>query len=43
MTEVMQLFVDRIETPIAKMLIAADRDGNLGAVDWVDHEAVRRM
>ena len=38
MTEV-QLLVDRIETPIGKMLVASDRDGNLRAVDWVDHEA----
>jgi len=39
MTEVVQLLVDRIGTPIGKMLIASDRDGNLRAVDWVDHEA----
>jgi len=39
MTEVLQLLVDRIDTPIGKMLIVVDRDGNLRAVDWTDQEA----
>lgn len=38
MTEVLQVFVDRIRTPIGEMLIVADRDGNLRATDWKDHE-----
>jgi methylated-DNA-[protein]-cysteine S-methyltransferase len=38
MTEVLGLLVDRIETPIGEMLIVADRDGNLRAADWTDHE-----
>jgi len=28
-----------MDTPIGKMLVAIDRDGNLRAVDWTDHEA----
>jgi methylated-DNA-[protein]-cysteine S-methyltransferase len=44
MTEVLQLLLDRIDTPIGKMLMVTDRDGNLRAVDWTDHEArMRRL
>jgi methylated-DNA-[protein]-cysteine S-methyltransferase len=44
MTEVSQLFVNRIDTPIGKMLVVSDRDGNLRAVDWTDYEArMRRL
>jgi methylated-DNA-[protein]-cysteine S-methyltransferase len=39
MSDVLQLLIDRVNTPIGEMLIVADRDGNLCAVDWVDHEA----
>ncbi len=39
MREVLQLLLDRIETPIGEMLIVADRDGNLRAIDWREHEA----
>ena len=38
MAETLHLLTDRIETPIGEMLIVADRDGNLRAVDWTDHE-----
>lgn len=38
MHEVLQLLLDRIETPIGEMLLVADGDGNLRAVDWTDHE-----
>jgi methylated-DNA-[protein]-cysteine S-methyltransferase len=38
MTEVLQLLTDRIQTPIGEMLIVADRQGNLRATDWTDHE-----
>lgn len=42
MTEVLQLLVNRINTPIGEMLIVADHDGNLRAIDWTDHEARMR-
>jgi len=38
MAEVLQLFVNRIDTPIGKMLVVTDREENLRAVDWTDHE-----
>jgi methylated-DNA-[protein]-cysteine S-methyltransferase len=41
MGEVLQLSLDRIDTPIGQMLIVADHDGNLRAVDWTDHEPRR--
>ena len=44
MTEIVQLLMDRLKTPIGEMLIVADRDGNLRATDWTDHEArMRRL
>lgn len=44
MTEVLQLLIDRIDTPIGEMLIVADRDVILRATDWADHEArMRRL
>ncbi|MGO9403434.1 MAG: methylated-DNA--[protein]-cysteine S-methyltransferase [Terriglobales bacterium] len=39
MTEVLQLLSNRIHTPIGEMVIVADREGNLRATDWTDHEA----
>jgi methylated-DNA-[protein]-cysteine S-methyltransferase len=38
MAETLHLLIDRIETPIGEMLIVADRDGHLRAIDWTDHE-----
>ena len=38
MNDVLELLIDRIDTPIGKMIIVADRDGNLRAADWTDHE-----
>jgi len=38
MSEILQLTVDRAKTPIGEMMILADHDGNLRAVDWTDHE-----
>jgi methylated-DNA-[protein]-cysteine S-methyltransferase len=38
MAEVLQLFVNQIDTPIGKMLVVTDREENLRAVDWTDHE-----
>jgi methylated-DNA-[protein]-cysteine S-methyltransferase len=44
MTEVLQLFVNRIDTPIGKVLVVSDRDGNLRALDWTGYEArMRRL
>ena len=44
MSEVLQLLIDRMETPIGELLIVADHHGNLRAVDWTDHEArMRRL
>ena len=44
MTEILQLFVNQIDTPIGKMLIVADSNGNLRAVDWSDYEPrMRRL
>jgi methylated-DNA-[protein]-cysteine S-methyltransferase len=44
MTEILQLLMDRLKTPIGEMLIVADRDGNLRATDWIDYEArMRRL
>ncbi len=39
MPETLRLLLDRIDTPIGELLIAADESGNLRAVDWTDHEA----
>jgi methylated-DNA-[protein]-cysteine S-methyltransferase len=38
MSEPLQLIMDRVHTPIGEMIIIADREGNLRAVDWTDHE-----
>jgi methylated-DNA-[protein]-cysteine S-methyltransferase len=44
MDEVLRLLVDRINTPIGELLIVADQDGNLRAVDWTDYEdRMRRL
>ncbi len=42
MGEVLQLLMDRIDTPVGEMLVVADHQGNLRAVDWADHEARMR-
>ncbi len=44
MGEVLELRMDRIETPIGEALIVADREGNLRAVDWTEYEErMRRL
>lgn len=44
MREILQLSLDRIETPLGELLIVADHHGNLRAVDWSDHEPrMRRL
>ena len=37
MPEILRLRIDQFETPIGELMIAADHDGNLRAVDWTDH------
>lgn len=36
---VLELLIDRIATPAGEMILVADQDGNLRAIDWTDHEA----
>ena len=38
MTKILQLRIDRLNTPIGEMLIVTDQNGNLRAVDWADYE-----
>ena len=38
MSEILDLLIDRIDTPIGEMVIIADCEGNLRAVDWTDHD-----
>jgi methylated-DNA-[protein]-cysteine S-methyltransferase len=39
MGDVLQLLMDRIETPIGEMVIVAGHDGNLRATFWTDRKA----
>jgi methylated-DNA-[protein]-cysteine S-methyltransferase len=44
MGKVQQLLIDRIDTAIGEMILVADHDGNLRAIDWADHETrMRRL
>jgi methylated-DNA-[protein]-cysteine S-methyltransferase len=38
MAEPLRLIVDRIDTPIGELVIVADEDGRLRAVDWADYD-----
>jgi len=38
MRQVSALFTDHFETPIGGMLLVADTEGNLRAIDWTEHE-----
>jgi methylated-DNA-[protein]-cysteine S-methyltransferase len=38
MLESLKLLTDKFDTPIGEMIIVADHDGNLRAVEWTDHE-----
>ena len=38
MSQTLQFLMDRIETPIGEMILVADHEGNLRAIDWTDHE-----
>lgn len=40
----LQLWIDRLATPIGEMLIVADEQGNLRATGWAEHETdMRRL
>ncbi|NMO20455.1 methylated-DNA--[protein]-cysteine S-methyltransferase [Pyxidicoccus fallax] len=39
MPEPLPLRIDRTDTPIGELVIVADREGRLRAIDWTDHEA----
>lgn len=44
MSEVLQLLMDRISTPIGELFIVTDPEENLRAVDWTEHETnMRRL
>jgi methylated-DNA-[protein]-cysteine S-methyltransferase len=38
MSDVLQLFIDRVDTPIGELLLVADGAGKLRALDWADYE-----
>ena len=38
MNNVLSFLIDRLSTPIGDLLIVADREGNLRATFWTDHE-----
>jgi methylated-DNA-[protein]-cysteine S-methyltransferase len=38
MPEPLELFLDKIDTPIGELLLAADAAGQLRALDWTDYE-----
>jgi methylated-DNA-[protein]-cysteine S-methyltransferase len=42
-TETLQLYIDRTDTPIGEFFIVADREGNLRAAAWTDHEERMRQ
>lgn len=39
MAEPLAFFIDRLATPIGELIVVADGDGALRAIDWTDHEA----
>ena len=44
MTEILQLFIHQVDTPVGQMLIVADNNENIRASDWTDHEdRMRRL
>lgn len=44
MSDVLQLLIDRTDTPIGELLLVADAVGRLRALDWVDYEQrMRRL
>jgi methylated-DNA-[protein]-cysteine S-methyltransferase len=44
MADGLQLFFERLDTPIGELLMVADREKNLRAVDWTEYEPrMRRL
>jgi methylated-DNA-[protein]-cysteine S-methyltransferase len=43
MREILHLLMDRTDTPIGEFFIVADRDGNLRAAAWTEHEERMRQ
>ena len=44
MAEVLRFWIDRVDTPIGELVVVADAEGRLRAVDWTDHEPrLRRL
>jgi methylated-DNA-[protein]-cysteine S-methyltransferase len=39
MAEPLSLLIDRLATPIGELIVLADRNDKLRAIDWTDHEA----
>ncbi|WIM14231.1 methylated-DNA--[protein]-cysteine S-methyltransferase [Enhydrobacter sp.] len=39
MAEPLSLLIDRLATPIGELIVLADRNAKLRAIDWTDHEA----
>jgi methylated-DNA-[protein]-cysteine S-methyltransferase len=39
MAKTLDLFIDRLATPIGELIVIADGDGKLRTIDWTDHEA----
>jgi methylated-DNA-[protein]-cysteine S-methyltransferase len=39
MSEILHLLLDRIPTPLGELIVVADAEGRLRAVDWADKEA----
>jgi methylated-DNA-[protein]-cysteine S-methyltransferase len=39
MPDILKLFIDRIDTPIGELLLVADADGKVRALDWGDYES----
>src|SRR5258708_16755478 len=42
MAELPRLLLDRLDTPLGELLIAADQDGNLRATSWSDYQIYLR-
>lgn len=43
MPETLDLFIDRLATPIGELVVIADGDGALRTIDWSDHDKRMRQ
>lgn len=43
MPETLDLFIDRLPTPIGELVVIADGDGALRSIDWTDHDKRMRQ